>query len=90
MPLPEDLFGRTQGKRWLSKLDCRSGFFNLVLSQQSRKLLNFSFDGQLYVFNRLPFGHISATAYFQMVMQCEMDQAGLSDCCQMVYVDVCG
>jgi hypothetical protein len=86
VPLPEDLFRRTQGKRWLSKLDCRSGFFNLVLSEQSRKLLNFSFDGQLYAFNRLPFGHVNATAYFQKVMQYEIDQAGLSDCC-MVYVD---
>lgn len=86
MPLPEDLFRRTQGKRWLSKLDCRSGFFNLVLSEHSRTLLNFSFDGQLYAFNRLPFGHVNATAYFQKVMQHEIDAAGLSDCC-MVYVD---
>ena len=86
MPLPEDLFRRTHGKKWLSKLDCRSGFFNLVLSEESRKLLNFSFDGQLYAFNRLPFGHVNSTAYFQKVMQYEIDAAGLSESC-LVYVD---
>jgi hypothetical protein len=86
VPLPEDLFRRTQGKKWLSKLDCRSGFFNLVLSEESRKLLTFTFDGKLYAFNRLPFGHVNATAYFQKVMQYEIDQAGLTDSC-LVYVD---
>lgn len=86
MPLPEDLFRRTQGKRWLSKLDCRSGFFNLVLSEESRKLLVFSFDGKLYQFNRLPFGHVNSTAYFQKVMQYEIDAAGLNEHC-LVYVD---
>lgn len=86
VPLPEDLFRKTQDKQWLSKLDCRSGFFNLVLSEHSRTLLNFSFGGKLYAFNRLPFGHVNATAYFQKVMQYEIDQAGLTDKC-LVYVD---
>jgi hypothetical protein len=31
MPMPDDLFKRTQGATWFSKIDCRSGFFNIPL-----------------------------------------------------------
>jgi len=88
MPLPEDLFRRVQGAKWLSKLDCRSGFFNLVLSEASRPLTAFWWEGRLYAFNRLPFGHVNATAYFQRTMEHEINQAGLAHCC-LVFVDDC-
>lgn len=88
MPLPDDLFRRVQGARWISKLDCRSGFFNLVLSPSSRALTAFWWEGKLYAFNRLPFGHVNATAYFQRVMDHEIRAAGLSNNC-LVFVDDC-
>ena len=88
MPLPEDLFRRVQGAKWISKLDCRSGFFNLVLDEESRPLTAFWWGGKLYAFNRLPFGHVNATAYFQKVMDYEIRMAGLTHCC-LVFVDDC-
>ena len=88
MPLPEELFRRVQGARWISKLDCRSGFFNLTLDEQSKPLTAFWWTNKLYAFNRLPFGHVNATAYFQKVMDTEIRMAGLSHCC-LVFVDDC-
>jgi hypothetical protein len=88
MPLPEELFRRVQGAKWISKLDCRSGFFNLVLDAESRPLTAFWWESKLYAFNRLPFGHVNATAYFQKVMDSEIRAAGLSHCC-LVFVDDC-
>lgn len=44
MPLPEELFHRVQGATWISKLDCRSGFFNLVIAEESRPITAFWWD----------------------------------------------
>lgn len=41
MPLPEELFHRVQGATWISKLDCRSGFFNLVIAEESHPITAF-------------------------------------------------
>lgn len=86
MPLPEELFRRVQGARWNSKLDCRSGFFNLRLSEESKAITAFWWRGKLYAFNRVPFGNVNSTAWFQKVMDHEIKAAGLAHCC-FAFVD---
>eukprot|EP00775_Hariotina_reticulata_P015043 gene15043-biopygen878 len=75
MPLPEDLFRRMQGAKVMSKLDMRSGFFAVALDEESKLQTAFWWRGKLYAFNRLPFGHVNATAIFQRRMELELQQA---------------
>ena len=89
MPLPEDLFRRMQGAKVMSKLDMRSGFFAVALDEESKLQTAFWWRGKLYAFNRLPFGHVNATAIFQRRMDLELQQAGLNHCSCVFVDDVC-
>lgn len=59
LPLPEQLFQRMRGCRFMTKLDMRSGFFAVALDEDSKLQTAFWWRGKLYAFNRLPFGHVS-------------------------------
>lgn len=85
MPLPEDLFRRIGGARFLAKIDLRSGFWQIRLSPESQKHVAFWWRGRLYAYTRLPFGHVNATAIFQRVVEAELQSAGASKAA--VYVD---
>ena len=52
----------------LSKLDANSGFWQLLLDDQSKLLMTFTTPFGLYCFNRLPFGISSAPEIFQRTM----------------------
>ena len=86
MPLPEDLFQRISGARFLTKLDMRSGFFAIALSEEAQQQTAFWWRGKLYAFCRLPFGHVNSTAVFQRRMEMELQRAGLAHC-TAVFVD---
>lgn len=75
MPLPEELFRRMQGHKYLAKLDMRSGFFQVELDLPSKLQTTFHWRGKCYAFHRLPFGHVNATAIFQRRMEMEKQQA---------------
>ena len=70
----------------MSKLDCRQGFLNLVLTERSSRICTFHWRGKLYSYKRMPYGHVNATAYFQRVMDKEIAAAGLSHTAS-VFVD---
>lgn len=89
MPLPEELFRRMRGARVLSKLDCRSGFFQIELDLPSQLHTVFHWRGKCYAFRRLPFGHVSATAIFQRRMEMELQAAGLTDKVCVFVDDIC-
>lgn len=89
MPLPEELFQRMQGARILSKLDMRSGFFQVELDLPSKLHTTFHWRGRCYAFNRLPFGHVNATAIFQRRMELELQAAGLQHCTCVFVDDIC-
>jgi site-specific DNA-cytosine methylase len=80
MPLPEELFRRIRGAKFLVKADLRSGFWQLHLDEESQKQMAFWWRNRLYAYTRLPFGHVNATAIFQRVMDTELREAGLSHC----------
>jgi hypothetical protein len=75
VPLPEKKFRNMQGATWRSKIDCLSGFFKIPLSEESKQYTAFWWEGKLWRFTRLPFGHVNATAIFQRIMEHELQQA---------------
>jgi len=78
MPLPEDLFRRLAGAKFLAKIDLRSGFWQLCLSEEAQQHVAFWWRQRLYTYTRLPFGHVNATAIFQRVMETELQAAGIT------------
>jgi hypothetical protein len=89
MPLPEQLFRRMRGAKFLSKLDMRSGFFQVMLDLPSQLHAVFHWRGKCYAYKRLPFGHVNATAIFQRRMEQEIQAAGLQDCACVFVDDIC-
>eukprot|EP00878_Enallax_costatus_P000909 GHUV01001039.1.p1 GENE.GHUV01001039.1~~GHUV01001039.1.p1 ORF type:complete len:2125 (+),score=442.77 GHUV01001039.1:122-6376(+) len=85
MPLPEDLFRRLRGAKYISKLDLRSGFWQIKLSQAAQQQVAFWWRGRLYTYTRLPFGHVNATAIFQRAIETELQASGVVN--SAVFVD---
>lgn len=86
MPLPEDLFRSLGQPRYLSKLDLRSGFYQLPLHPDDCCKTAFWWRKRLFQFTRMPFGLRNATAAFQRVVDQELRRAGLTGCAK-VFVD---
>jgi hypothetical protein len=89
MPLPEDLFRRMGGARFISKLDLRSGFMQLVLDEDTVQHLGFRWRSKVYCFKRLPFGHVNATAVFQRSMDDEIAACSLQNEVSCFVDDLC-
>ncbi|KAK2718681.1 hypothetical protein QYM36_005872, partial [Artemia franciscana] len=64
-PSLEDVTSRLHGVKYLSKLDARSGYWSLVLDDESADLTTFNTIFGRYRFKRMPFGIISAQDEFQ-------------------------
>ena len=65
LPTAEDIIARTAGAKYFSKLDASSGYWQLLLDEQSSKLLTFHTPFGRYSFKRLPFGINCASEIFQ-------------------------
>jgi len=57
----------------MSKLDANSGFWQIPLAKESRKLTTFIMPFGCYCFNKLPFGVSSAPEHFQKRMSTILD-----------------
>ena len=55
-------------RRIFTKLDCKSGFWQIPLSPKSRRLITFITPFGRFCFNRLPFGISTASELFQRMM----------------------
>ena len=62
METPEVLFQQCIGVKYMSSLDLRSSFWQIPLSEQSRKYTAFSHRGRCYEFCVTPFGLRTSTA----------------------------
>lgn len=87
LPLPEELFRKMRGSKFMTKVDCRAGFFNIAL--QDNRILTCWWGSKLYRFTRLPFGWVNSTAVFQRIMDYELQAAGLTHCAVVFVDDVC-
>ena len=68
MPAVDHVLAQLSGATVFSKLDTNSGFWQIRLAEESRKLTTFITPMGRYCFNRLPFGITSAPEHFQQKM----------------------
>ena len=68
LPKPDDLFATLAGGKQFSKLDLSQAYQQLLLDEESAKLVTINTHRGLYRYSRLPFGVASAPAMFQQVM----------------------
>jgi hypothetical protein len=84
-PTIEEVFRRIGTKRIFSTLDVAQAFWQVPLEEESKKFTGFLFDGQTYVFNRMPFGIKTAGAAFTRAMSLALGTE--SDEYMIVYLD---
>ena len=69
MPTFEEAVQKHVGAKYFSKLDARTGYWNLCLDDESSELTTFSTPYGRYKFRRMPFGLKSAQDEFQRHME---------------------
>ena len=69
LPKPDDIFATLAGGTKFSVLDLAQAYNQLLLNDQSKKLVTVNTHQGLYSYNRLPFGVASAPALFQRTME---------------------
>ena len=88
VPVADDLFQKLGKSRFFSKLDMRSGFFQLPLHPDSRDITSFWWGDNLYRYTRAPFGIRTCPAAFQAIMDAELQHAGLTGCTECFIDDI--
>jgi len=88
VPNADDLFQQLGQSKFFSKLDMRSGFFQLPLVESSKDLTSFWWGTNLYRYNRAPFGIKTCPAAFQAIMDTELQAAGLTHCTKCFIDDI--
>jgi hypothetical protein len=88
VPVADELFQQLGESSVFTKLDLRSGFFQLPMHPKSRPLTSFWWGNALYRFTRAPFGIKVCPAAFQLVMDTELQAAGLTHCTKVFLDDV--
>eukprot|EP00798_Chlamydomonas_sp_ICE-L_P004561 gene4561-biopygen22256 len=76
-PIAEELFQDLGDSKWFTRVDLRSGFYQVHMSAGCQDFSAFWWDKQLYRFKRVPFGLKQAPAYFQKVMETDLGKRGL-------------
>ena len=91
LPLMKDVINNIAKYKIYSTLDLRSAFNQIPLIEADKKYTAFEADGQLYHFNRLPFGVTNGVAMFQRTMDSFIQKYDLKG--TFAYLDnltVCG
>ncbi|UTQ50644.1 MAG: reverse transcriptase (domains: peptidase, RT, RNase H) [Plant associated caulimovirus 1] len=90
LPKKEELFSMIKGMKWFSTFDCKSGFWQVPLAEECRKLTAFSCPNGQYEWNVVAFGLKQAPGLFQRridnALRLKDSNHPLSKCCT-VYVD---
>ena len=86
-PLPhmEDLFDRLQAAAWFSKIDLRTGFYQIELDEEARALTAFRTRYGHFEWTVLPMGLTNAPATFQHLMNHTFRE--FLDRCVLVFLD---
>ena len=64
----DDIYAQLKGSKVYSTFDMRSGYYHMVLSEESRTKSAFVSSFGKWEFKRCPFGLAQAPAYFQRLM----------------------
>ncbi|XP_012542569.1 uncharacterized protein LOC105840231 [Monomorium pharaonis] len=78
-PTIEEVFRRIGRKRYFTTLDVSQAFWQIPLEPDSRKYTGFMFNGQSYVFRRMPFGLKTAGASFTRAMGLALGESARID-----------
>ncbi|XP_064469539.1 uncharacterized protein K02A2.6-like [Ornithodoros turicata] len=70
-PIPRvaELFAKLSGGKKFSKLDLKDAYQQILLDEESKKLVTINTQKGLYRYVRLPFGVFTAPALFQRIME---------------------
>ena len=74
MPRIDKLCDRFRGKKFITSLDMKSGYWHVPIRKEHRHRTSFIFDGKLYQWKRLPFGLMNACMFFQRAMDTLFDE----------------
>ena len=86
IPRIEESLHLLAGAKYFSKLDLRSGYWQVEIEEEDKEKTAFQMGGLgFYEFNRMPFGLCNAPATFQRLMEWCMGDLNLRDC--LIYLD---
>lgn len=86
IPRVEDTLHLLSGAKYFSKLDLKSGYWQVELDEEDKPKTAFSVGGLgFFECNRMPFGLSNAPATFQRLMERCMGDLNLRDC--LIYLD---
>ena len=86
IPRVEDSLHLLAGSKYFSKLDLRSGYWQVELEEDDKCRTAFQVGNLGFIeFNRMPFGLCNAPATFQRLMERCMGEMNLRDC--LIYLD---
>ena len=69
IPEMEDVIQKIGGKHYVTSFDCRQGYHQTAVREQDKWLTSFICLGQLFEFNRTPFGMKNAAQTFVRALQ---------------------
>ena len=69
MPRIDDLRQKFKGKKYITTLDLKGGYWHIPIKEEDRNKTAFIFDGVVYRWNFLPFGLMNAVMFFQQCMK---------------------
>ena len=86
-PLPriDDTIEALAGSKWFSTLDLKSGYWQVLLSEEAKEKTAFSSGSGLWQFKVMPFGLCNVPATFECLM--EQVLVGLPTSIALVYLD---
>jgi transposase InsO family protein len=76
LPLADDLFHLVGEACVFSKLDLRSGFFQLHIAEEDMPKTAFHWQRELWMYRRVPMGAKCSPPYYQRVVDFELARAG--------------
>jgi Reverse transcriptase (RNA-dependent DNA polymerase) len=68
MPLIDNILEDIGGQNFFSTLDIKEAYYNVQVSQKSKKYTAFTWEKGTYQFNVMPFGLKNAPSIFQRMM----------------------
>ena len=81
LPRIEDNLDRLEGAKYFSKLDLKSGYWQVELRAEDKMKTAFTVDPLgFFECNRMPFGLTNASATFQRLMEMFMGNMNLQEC----------
>ena len=75
-PMAEDIFQELGESRFFTKLDMRSGFFQIPLHKDTKPLTGFWWNGAVWQYTRGPFGLRQMPQLYQELMDYELARGG--------------